>query len=146
MAILEVPLIAFYNRYRSPYIKPNPQLKPSQRQRLKAAPLILGAQQRKSVELVRETCDTASGRYRRLMSDKSCAHGGYSESETRAGAQRAFKANATRLRQDGLWSYEFSPWADKGSKVRGCGTNKSVVRAIDYVLNGQGNDLPDFDD
>jgi REP element-mobilizing transposase RayT len=58
----------------------------------------------------------------------------------------AFKANATRqLRQDGIWSYEFSPWADKGSK-RKLWNEQSVARAIDYVLYGQGNDLPDFDD
>ena len=57
----------------------------------------------------------------------------------------AFKANATRqLREDGLWSYSFSPWADKGSK-RWLWNEESVTAAIDYVLYGQGNDLPDFD-
>ena len=58
----------------------------------------------------------------------------------------AFKANATRqLRQDGLWPYSVSPWADKGSKRR-LWNERSVAKAIDYVLNGQGVDLPDFDD
>ena len=58
----------------------------------------------------------------------------------------AFKANATRrLREDGLWQHAFSPWADKGSK-RKLWNERSVARAIDYVLNGQGDDLPDFDD
>ncbi len=57
----------------------------------------------------------------------------------------AFKANATRLRQDGLWPHSFSPWADKGSKRR-LWNEQSVARAIDYVVNGQGDDLPDFDD
>jgi len=58
----------------------------------------------------------------------------------------AFKANATRqLREDGRWSYSFSPWADKGSK-RLLWNERSVARAIDYVLNGQGDDLPDFDE
>ena len=57
----------------------------------------------------------------------------------------AFKANATRhLRKAGLWAHSFSPWADKGSKVR-LWNEKSVANAIDYVLNGQGDDLPDFD-
>jgi hypothetical protein len=57
----------------------------------------------------------------------------------------AFKANATRkLRDDGLWQYAFSPWADKGSK-RKLWNEQSVAKAIDYVLNGQGDDLPDFD-
>jgi hypothetical protein len=58
----------------------------------------------------------------------------------------AFKANGTRqLREDGLWPYSFSPWADKGSKRR-LWNEQSVARAIDYVVNGQGDDLPDFDD
>ena len=58
----------------------------------------------------------------------------------------AFKANATRqLREDGLWEYSFSPWARKGSK-RKLWNERSVARAIDYVLYGQGEDLPDFDD
>ena len=57
----------------------------------------------------------------------------------------AFKANATRqLRADGPWVYAFSPWADKGSK-RKLWNEQSVAKAIDYVLNGQGGDLPDFD-
>ena len=58
----------------------------------------------------------------------------------------AFKANATRkLREDDLWPHPFSPWADKGSK-RKLWNERSVARAIDYVLNGQGDDLPNFDD
>jgi REP element-mobilizing transposase RayT len=58
----------------------------------------------------------------------------------------AFKANATRqLREDGLWKYAFSPWANKGSRKR-LWNEKSVALAIDYVLNGQGDDLPSFED
>ena len=58
----------------------------------------------------------------------------------------AFKANATQqLREDQLWRHHFSPWADKGSK-RLLWNERSVANAIDYVLNGQGDDLPSFDD
>jgi len=58
----------------------------------------------------------------------------------------AFKANATRqLREDKLWPHTFSPWADKGSK-RKLWNERSIGRAIDYVLYGQGDDLPDFDE
>lgn len=57
----------------------------------------------------------------------------------------AFKANATRqLREDRLWLHDFSPWARKGSKIR-LWNEQSIARAIDYVLHGQGDDLPDFD-
>ena len=58
----------------------------------------------------------------------------------------AFKANATRqLREDGLWPYPATPWADGGSKRR-LWNEQSVAEAIDYVLYGQGDDIPDFDD
>jgi hypothetical protein len=59
---------------------------------------------------------------------------------------KAFKANATRkLREEKLWEHGFSPWARKGSKPR-LWNEKSVEKAIDYVLNGQGDELPKFDD
>src|SRR5207237_8529390 len=61
-------------------------------------------------------------------------------------ALNAFKANATRkMREAGCWQSERSPWADKGSK-RYLWNEQSVARAIEYVLFGQGDELPDFDD
>jgi REP element-mobilizing transposase RayT len=60
-------------------------------------------------------------------------------------ALNAFKANATRqMRQDGCWQHERSPWVDKGSK-RNLWNERSIERAIDYVINGQGDELPEFD-
>jgi len=60
-------------------------------------------------------------------------------------ALNALKANATRqMRQDGGWQMDHSPWVDKGSKRR-LWNERSVARAIDYVINGQGDDLPEFD-
>ena len=60
-------------------------------------------------------------------------------------ALNALKANATRhLREKDLWPYEHSPWARKGSRGY-LWTKKHVACAIDYVLIGQGDDLPDFD-
>jgi len=57
----------------------------------------------------------------------------------------AFKANATRkMREDGCWPNAHSPWAEKGSK-RKLWNERSVANAINYTLNGQGDDLPDFD-
>ena len=57
----------------------------------------------------------------------------------------AFKANATRrMRESGYWQSTLSPWSDKGSK-RYLWNEQSIARAVDYVMNGQGDDLPDFD-
>jgi REP element-mobilizing transposase RayT len=56
-----------------------------------------------------------------------------------------FKAYATRrMRREACWFFRTSPWADKGSK-RYLWNERSVERAVDYVMNHQGDDLPDFD-
>lgn len=137
----------FHNRYRSPYIKPNQKWQAYNEQRLRAAPLLLEAEQRKAVErAVRETCELREWWLQAVNIRTNHVHAVVSASKKPGLILNAFKANATRhLRQDGLWSYEFSPWADKGSK-RKLWNEQSVARAIDYALNGQGNDLPDFDD
>ena len=60
-------------------------------------------------------------------------------------ALNALKANATRqLRQDGQWRRQQSPWADKGSRRR-LWNVRSIERAIDYVINGQGDRLSELE-
>ena len=49
------------------------------------------------------------------------------------------------MRTKGNWPYEHSPWAENGSK-RYLWNERSVTRAIDYVLYGQGDELPDLDE
>ena len=60
-------------------------------------------------------------------------------------ALNAFKANATReMRERGVWDSTRSPWSDKGS-IRHLWNEQAVAAAIEYVLHGQGGDLPRFD-
>jgi hypothetical protein len=49
------------------------------------------------------------------------------------------------MRLDGCWRHKYSPWAEKGSR-RYLWNERSVALAIDYVLYGQGDELPNFDD
>jgi REP element-mobilizing transposase RayT len=57
----------------------------------------------------------------------------------------AFKSYSTRkLRAERLIGTEIRPWA-RGRSRRYLWKPKHLIRAIDYVLYGQG-DLPDFDD
>ena len=138
----------FQNRYRSPYIRPNGKWQKYNEQRLKAKPLILEARQRRSIEAaIRETCDIRKWWLAAINVRTNHIHTVVSASQKKPElVLNAFKANATRqLRQDGLWPHPFSPWADKGSKRR-LWNERSVEKAIDYVVNGQGDDLPDFDD
>jgi REP element-mobilizing transposase RayT len=56
-----------------------------------------------------------------------------------------FKSYSTRkLREVGAWTANHSPWVDKGSR-RYLWTEQHVVAAVEYVVNGQGGDLPSFD-
>ena len=60
-------------------------------------------------------------------------------------ALTALKANATRqMRTDGSWPFNYTPWVEKGSK-RYLWTEAHVNRAVDYVVLGQGDELPSFD-
>jgi REP element-mobilizing transposase RayT len=138
----------FHNRYRSPYIRPNEKWREHNQQRLKANPLILKARHRKLIEAaIRETCGIRRWFLQAINVRTNHIHTVVSASHKKPEhVLGAFKANATRqLRQDGLWCNPFSPWADEGSKRR-LWNEQSVAKAIDYVLNGQGEDLPDFDD
>jgi REP element-mobilizing transposase RayT len=137
----------FHNRYRSPYISANKKWLRYNQQKLKANPLILGAAQRSSVKhAIQETCDIRGWGLLAFNVRTNHVHTVVSANRKPELVLNAFKANATRqLRQDGLWLHPFSPWADKGSKRR-LWNERSTAKAIDYVLNGQGDDLPDFDD
>ena len=136
----------FQNQYRAPYISPLDTWQQYNQALLKAPPLILRARHRKSVEAaIRETCTKRQWSLQAINVRTNHVHTVVSANRRAGLVLNAFKANATRqLRQDGLWAYPFSPWADKGSK-RNLWNERSVARAIDYVLNGQGDDLPDFD-
>ena len=136
----------FHNRYQSPSIQPNEKWNRYNQQRLKAKPLILKAKQRKSIEAaIRETCDRRKWWLKAINVRTNHVHTVVTANRKASLVLNAFKANATRqLREDGHWTLPFSPWADKGSK-RKLWNEQSVAKAIDYVLNGQGDDLPDFD-
>jgi REP element-mobilizing transposase RayT len=137
----------YHNRYRTTYISPNEKWRHYNEERLKAKPLILKATHRKAIqEAIRETCTLRKWLLQAINVRTNHVHTVVSANRRAGLVLNAFKANATRqLREGGLWSQPFSPWADKGSKRR-LWNERSVARAIDYVMNGQGDDLPDFDD
>lgn len=109
--------------------------------------MILDASQRKSVELaLREVCD-----YRRWLLHAMSVRTNHAHVVVSTGgikperALNAFKAYATRrLRADGRWNKTHSPWAGRGSK-KSLWNERSMSIAIDYVINGQGDDLPEFE-
>ena len=136
----------FHNHYNSPYIEPSRQWYRYNRTILRGEPVKLTASRRASVETaIRETCNLRNWFLHAINVRTNHVHAVVSIGSL--APQRAlsgFKANATRhMRHDGCWVQERSPWVVKGS-VRYLWNERSVTLAIDYVINGQGNDLPEF--
>ena len=137
----------FNNRYGEPYLPPNEAWHLHNRDHLKQNPLILGAGERGSVtKAIHETCANRKWLLHALNVRTNHVHAVVTANRIPELVLNAFKANATRqLREDRLWRHCFSPWAHKGSKRR-LWNQRSVENAIDYVLNGQGDELPKLDD
>ena len=136
-----------HNRHKAPYASPNENRSRYNKDMLKSDPVVLDAARRKSVaSAIRDTCA-----YRRWILHAVKVRTNHVHIVVSIGAKKpqlalgAFKANGTRqMKQDGCWQMEHSPWVDKGS-CRFLWNERSVDRAIDYVLNGQGDELPEFD-
>ena len=136
-----------HNRYKAPYAAPNENRNRHNKEMLKCAPVVLDASRRASVETaICETCDHRRWTLRAMNVRTNHVHVVVSIGAKKAElALNAFKANATRqMREDGCWRKDRSPWVDKGSR-RSLWNERSVEQAIDYVLNGQGDELPEFD-
>ena len=137
----------FHNAYKSPRITPNQKWHRYNTQNLKREIVLLNAGQRTSIEnAIRETCEKRNWILEAINVRTNHVHCVVKiGTKSPDSALNAFKANATRqMREDGRWQKAESPWADKGSKRR-LWNERSVGLAIDYVINGQGEDLPDFD-
>jgi len=136
----------YYNIYKSPHIPASQLRKQHSTRRLKSGAVTLDTNQRQSVETaIKDTCKHRAWRLRALNVRTNHVHVVVSIGLTRPErALNALKANATRqMREDGNWQESLSPWADKGSQ-RYLWTERSLSLAIDYVINGQGGDLPDL--
>jgi REP element-mobilizing transposase RayT len=137
----------FQNQYGSPYIPANEKWQRHNANSLKFEPVKLNAAQRHSVEVaIQETCRVRKWLLHALNVRTNHVHAVISIGEYNSGRARgALKAKATKqMREDKCWGLEHSPWAEKGSKKK-LWNERSLERAIEYVLNGQGDDLPDFD-
>jgi REP element-mobilizing transposase RayT len=137
----------FRNQYKSPRLPPEKKWLETNTQRLKKEIVLLDGTQRRCVEAAaRETCEIRGWHLFAINVRTNHVHLVVSVGEKKPEiALNAFKANATRrMRNSGCWRSTMSPWADKGSK-RYLWNEQSLARAVDYVINGQGDDLPDFD-
>jgi REP element-mobilizing transposase RayT len=138
----------FQKSYGTPYVSPNLKWNELNFNKLKLEPVKLNSQRRNAVEIaLRENYEIRGWKISALNVRTNHVHIVIS-----VGAKNpdqvliALKANATRkMREDKCWNSENTPWAEKGSK-RYLWSEKSVEKAIDYVINGQGKPLPDFNE
>ena len=135
------------NIYGTPHIAANTNWQNHNRAKLIGEPVRLSAARRRSIEhAIRDTCSKRDWNLLAINIRTNHVHTvvatGGKKGEL---ALNAFKANATRqMREDGCWTSGRSPWADKGS-CRRLWNEQSIANAVEYVLHGQGDDLPDFD-
>ena len=137
----------FHHRYKAPFARANEKRYEHNLATLRGEPVRLDAKRRSSVErAIRETCSIRTWILHAVSVRTNHVHVVVSIGLKKPDAAlNALKANATRqMRLDGNWKPKYSPWVDKGSK-RNLWNERSVAQAIDYVVNGQGDDLPDFD-
>lgn len=136
-----------HNQYKKPYKQPNDLLLKHSQKRLKNKPFNLNSESCEIIEsAIREVCDYRKRLLHAINLRTNHVHLVVSVGETNPSkALNSFKSYATRrLREKNIWSFEHSPWASRGSRKH-LWNEKHLEIAVDYVINGQGNELLEFD-
>ena len=131
------------NRYGAPVIPSDPSWVRSNRAQLRSKPVSLDAASRNTVRrAIRETCELRAWVLVAVAVRTNHVHAVVASQRTPTTVLVAMKANATRmLRENDLWTSDRSPWSRGGSR-RPLWTERAVEAAVDYVLDGQGVELP----
>jgi REP element-mobilizing transposase RayT len=136
----------YYNRLGTPKIKPDSETVERKASLMKDGSTIFGAKERAIVEsAIREVCRFRGYALYAINVRTNHVHVVVSNSTIPERMMDAFKAYATRkLRSAKLVGEENKLWSRHGS-TRYLWTDEHIATAIDYVLNGQGGELPRFD-
>ena len=108
---------------------------------LSHAPVILNLNQRKIVEhAIQEVCEQRKYALHAVNARSNHVHSVVTALRRPEYVLNSFKAYATRkLRETNLLSESVKPWARHGSTPY-LWTEEEMERAIDYVINGQGDE------
>ena len=133
------------NIYGTPRISPNENLSTIMQANRTREAFLLNGRQRGIVETaIRNVCKTRGYGLLAINVRTNHAHSVVSSLKKPESIIISFKSNATReLREAGLISEGQSVWSRGGSR-RYLWKPNHVDVAIDYVLYGQGDDLPNF--
>ena len=130
-----------YNRYGTPDMPANKKLLADEHSKLKRPALLLNSAQRKVVEsAIREVCEYRAYSLHAVNVRTNHVHSVVSAPCKPEHIMEGFKSYATRkLREANLLSRDVKPWARHGSNPY-LWTEEQLQRAIDYVINGQGDE------
>jgi REP element-mobilizing transposase RayT len=130
-----------YNVYGTPDMPANIKLIEDEKAELKNPGITLNRAKRAVVErAIREVCEHRGYRLHAVSVRTNHVHSVVSASCKPEHVMDSFKAYATRqLRETGLMSPDVRIWARHGSTPY-LWTEEQVERAIDYVMNGQGEE------
>ncbi len=136
----------YHNKYQMPRAVGSDRRETIHRERLKSPPFLLDAKSRSIVEkAIHEVCEFRKWSLLGLAVRTNHVHTVNAATSPSGKMLNDFKAYSTRrLRENGCWNDEHSPWVDKGSR-RMLWSEEHVSKAVDYVVNGQGEALPEFD-
>ena len=136
----------YYNRFGTMKIEADADMKARKAKLLKSEPYFLGAAERQIVEsAVREVCLIRGYALYAINVRTEHAHIVTGNSGKPERMMDSFKAYSTKaLRNAGLIGEGFKPWSRHGS-TRYLWTDEHIAKAVDYVVNGQGGELPEFD-
>ena len=136
-----------HNVYGTPKLPPDETKCLKMHARMKHDAVGLSSSRREAVEQgIRETCDIRGWLLRAINVRTNHVHTIVIADKKPELILNAFKANATsKMVAASVWQSGVKPWSRHGS-TRYLWTEKSLERAIDYVINGQGDALPNFDE
>jgi REP element-mobilizing transposase RayT len=136
----------YYNRYGEATIKPDVEIQARKANLRKSEPYFLGASERQVVEsAIKEVCNVRGYALLALNVRTEHVHIVVSNSGKPERMMDSFKAYSTKaLRNAGLLEVNAKPWSRHGS-TRYLWTEDHIAKAVDYVVNGQGGELPEFD-
>jgi REP element-mobilizing transposase RayT len=130
-----------FRRYGTPDMPANTKLAEDEKLELKHAAITLNNAQRVVVEnAILEVCEHRGYGLLALNVRTNHVHSVVTASSRPEHVMDTFKAYATRrLRETGLLDPKTKPWARHGSTPY-LWTEEAVEKAIDYVINGQGDE------
>lgn len=137
---------AQFRRFGTPKMPIKPELIKSDKSRLKYTPFRLNSPQHNAVrDAIRNVCKFREHRLFALNVRTNHVHIVVSAGRKAELMMHSFKAYGTRkLRGDGLVTEADKVWARHGS-TRYPWTDEHIEKATEYVLYGQGDELPEFD-